>query len=123
MSWSCARDRGTWCVGVRLYLRVGSGIVACERSSRRSVVDRLDAEPLEPLEAVARGQQHLGCMRLPPLDLADHPQRLSRAVRPRRIARELRAAPVQGFIASQSPGLTYMILRARGDSNAQPSDP
>ena len=50
---------------------------------RGSVVDRLDAKPLELLEVVPHVLEHLGRVRLPLQDLADYSQRLASAVGPR----------------------------------------
>ncbi len=54
-----------------------------------SVLDRLDAQPLEMRQVVLHGLELLGRVSLPIGDFADDPERIAGAVRLRRIAREL----------------------------------
>src|SRR3954452_19757440 len=53
-----------------------------------SVLDRLHALPFQVLEVVPHVLENLRRVTLPVDDLADHPHRLSGAVRPRRVPRE-----------------------------------
>ncbi len=53
-----------------------------------SVVERLDAKPIELLKVVPHALEHLRGLRLPVQDFADHSQGLPSAVGPRRVARE-----------------------------------
>ena len=54
-----------------------------------SLVDCLDAEPLELLKVVPHVLEHLLGVRCPVQDLVNNPQWIPGAVGPRRVAREL----------------------------------
>ena len=70
----------------------GSSTSGARRQGHRdgsSVVDCLDAKPLELFKVVAHVLEHLGGVRCPVQDLVDNPQWLPGAIGPRRVAREL----------------------------------